>query len=304
MPIVLWPMILGTMSSEDLIVNFVPTGMVATREDHPGLPTTPDEIAGSVREACGLGITMVHLHARDAAGRSTLDPAMYAETIRAIRSFAPDLVVCVSLSGRGGAAIERRLAPLDLEGDAKPDMGSWTPGSLNFAREASVNSPGDVAALAARMRERGILPEIEIFDAGMINAVRYFERKGLLRAPHYANIILGNLFSAQADLLLAGALVRDLPAGTLWSMGGIGAAQLPANTMAIAAGGGIRVGLEDNLFWDAARTRRATNRELLERALEVAGRLGRGPMAPRELRERLGLAPGNGIHGLAGVAVA
>lgn len=293
-------MILAGVASGDMIVNFAPTGIVAARDEHPGLPVAPGEIAASVREACGLGITMVHLHARDDAGRPSLGPAIYAEIIRAIRSFAPDLVICVSLSGRREADISPRMAPLELEGDVKPDMGSFTPGSLNFPREASMNSPADLAALATAMRDRAILPEIEIFDSGMINAVRYFERKGLLRGPFYANIILGNLFSAQADLLQAGCLVRDLPPGTLWSMGGIGAAQLPANTFAIAAGGGVRVGLEDNLYLDAARSRRATNRELLERVLEIADRLGRSPMAPADLRRRLGLAPGHGRYGLGG----
>ncbi|HPA20004.1 MAG TPA: 3-keto-5-aminohexanoate cleavage protein [Verrucomicrobiae bacterium] len=287
------------MENGDLIVNFAPTGLAVNREDHAGVPLMPDEIAESVREACAVGITMVHLHARDVGGRPSHDPAIYAEIISAVRTFAPELVVCVSLSGRRESDIARRLAPLELDGDVKPDMGSFTPGSLNFAREASLNSPEDLVRLAEAMRDRLVLPEIEIFDSGMINAVRYFERKGLLRAPHYANIIHGNLYSAQADLLHAGCLVRDLPPGTLWSMGGIGAAQLPANMFAMAAGGGVRVGLEDNLFWDEARTRRATNRELLGRVVEIAVRLGRTPMAPAELRRRLGLAPGKGRYGLA-----
>lgn len=286
------------MEGRDLVLNFAPTGMVATRKDHGTLPLMPDEIAGAVREACGFGITLVHLHVRDADGRPSLEPAAYAETIRAIRSFAPELVICVSLSGRRGGDLAGRLAPLDLEGDVKPDMASFTPGSLNFAREASTNAPQDLMAMASAMRDRLVLPELELFDGGMVNAMRYFENKGLLRPPHYANIILGNLYSAQADLLHAGCMVRDLPAGTVWSMGGIGAAQLPANMLAIAAGGGVRVGLEDNLYWDTSRSRVATNRELLERVVEIAARLDRRPMAPAEFRRRLGLAPGHGRYGL------
>jgi 3-keto-5-aminohexanoate cleavage enzyme len=292
--------IVAPVEKADLVVNFAPTGLLSTAQDTPGVPLQPEEIAGAVCEACGLGITMVHLHARDAEGRPTLDPEIYARIISAVRSFAPDLVICVSLSGRREPDLARRFAPLELDGGVKPDMASLTPGSMNFAREVSINAPADVAALAERMQRQGVLPEIEIFDGGMINAVRYLERKGLLRPPHYANLILGNLFSAQADLLHAGCLVRDLPADTVWSMGGIGAAQLPANTLAIASGGGVRVGLEDNLFWDAARARRASNRELVERALEIAARLGRSPMPPAELRRRLGLAPGGGRFGLAG----
>lgn len=284
----------------DLVVNFVPTGVLPGREDHGGVPLQPEEIASAVRDALDVGVTMVHLHVRDAVGKPTLDAGIYARVIAAVRSFAPDLVICVSLSGRRERDLDRRLAPLELDGDLKPDMASLTPGSMNFARDVSINAPEDIAVLAGAMRRRGILPELEVFDAGMLNAVRYLERKGLLRAPHYANVILGNLFSAQADLFHAGNLVRDLPADTVWSMGGVGAAQLPANTFAIAAGGGVRVGLEDNLFWDAARTRRAGNRELVERVVEIAARLGRAPMPAAELRRRLGLASGCGRYGLAG----
>jgi len=164
-----------------------------------------------------------------------------------IREFAPDLVIGVSLSGRVFTEFEKRAEPLQLAGGLKPDMGSLTLSSLNFNRQASVNEPETIRNLAAEMKSRGIAPELEAFDAGMINYAKYLERKGLLVAPHYFNLLFGNIACAQADLLHAGMMVRDLPPRSYWSLAGIGAFQLPMNSVAIAMGGGVRVGLEDTL---------------------------------------------------------
>jgi len=282
----------------DLIVNFTPTGMIPTKEMTPHVPITPEEIVADVHRAIEIGITMVHLHVRDAASeQSTCSAAVYGEIIAGIRQFSPDLVICVSLSGRRVKEFEKRAEPLQLDGDRKPDMGSLTLSSLNFNREASVNTPEMIAQLAGEMKTRGILAELEAFDAGMINYAKYLEKKDLLKPPHYFNLLLGNVACAQADLLHVGIMIRDLPDHSYWSLAGIGDYQLFMNSIAIAAGGGVRVGLEDNIWFDTGRTRLASNGDLLRRIHCLAEANERKVMSPARLRELLNLQGGYGKYG-------
>jgi len=283
---------------DDLIVNFVPNGMIPTRDMTPHVPITPAEIAQDVHDAMEYGITMVHLHARDpSTGLPTHRAEIYGEIIERIRGFAPDLIICVSLSGRNVAEFEKRSEPLQLRGTVKPDMGSLTLSSMNFSGSASVNSPSTIQDLARLMQERGVLAELEAFDIGMINYAHYLARKGLIKPPHYCNLLLGNIACAQPDLLHLGILIRDLPERTFWSLTGIGDAQLSMNAVAIACGGGVRVGLEDNLWFDRNRTELARNIDLLRRIHTLAAASGRNIMKPPKLRELLGLEPGSGSYG-------
>ena len=282
----------------DLIINFTPTGMLPTKEMTPHVPITVTEIVEDVHRAVDIGITMVHLHARDEfTGEPTYKAEVYAEIIAGIRSFSRDLIVCVSLSGRTFKEFEQRAEPLQLDGDLKPDMGSLTLSSLNFNRISSMNSPEMIQGLANEMKSRGILPELEAFDAGMINYAKYLERKGMLQPPHYINLLLGNIACAQADLLHAGIMIRDLPENSFWSLAGIGNAQLMMNSLAIASGGGVRVGLEDNIWFDSKRTRLATNADLLRRIHRLAEANERAVLPPGELRRLLHLQEGHGKYG-------
>lgn len=284
--------------SNPFVFNLAPTGLIPTKAMNPSVPITTSEIVEQVLECAELGVNMVHLHARDpATGAHSSDPDHYAPIVTGIRHHAPELVICLSTSGRGGIGPERRAAVLDLADAARPDFASLTLSSLNFTHEASLNGPDTVQFLARRMGERGIRPELEVFDLGMANYLGYLLGRGLIAPPYYVNIILGGVATAQADLLHLGLLVRELPPRSLWSGGGMGHAQLTVNTLALAAGGGVRVGLEDNLWLDAGRTRLATNRALVERVLETATLLGRRPYTAGELRAVLGLgAIGQGRH--------
>ena len=201
------------------------------------------------------------------------------------------------MSGRAFTDFEKRAECLQLEGDVKPDMGSLTLSSLNFNQQPSMNSPEMIRALAVEMKDRGILAELEAFDAGMINYSKYLASKGLLEPPHYFNLILGNIACAQADLLHAGIMIRDLPPNSLWSLGGVGDCQLSVNAIAIARGGGVRVGLEDNIWYDPARTKLARNSDLIHRIHRLAEANERKIMTPAELRRHLNLEPGNGQFG-------
>ena len=281
-----------------VIVNFTPTGMIPTRAMTPFVPLGVAEIVEEVHRACEIGVTMIHLHARDPrTGEPAWRAEIYRDLIEGIRRFAPELVIGVSLSGRTAVDVEKRIDPLRLDGGLKPDLGSLTLSSVNFNHQASLNAPETIQRLAGEMRERGILPELEAFDTGMINYAAYLEHKGLLAPPHYFNLILGNISCAQADLLHVGVMVRDLPPRSLWSLGGIGDSQLPMNAVSIAMGGGVRVGLEDNIWLDRGRTKLAGNAELLQRVHAIATACDREIMPPGELRSLLHLERGNGCYG-------
>jgi len=282
----------------DLIINFSPTGMIPTKAMTPHVPVSIQEIVEDVHEAVEIGITMVHLHARDEqTGEPTYKADVYDKIISGIRKFSSDLIICVSLSGRTFSEFEKRAECLNLQGDVKPDMGSLTLSSLNFNKQASLNSPEIVQALAQEMKRCNILAELEAFDSGMINYAKYLESKGLLEAPHYFNLIVGNIACAQADLLHIGVMVRDLPPNSLWSLGGVGDYQLMVNSIAIAAGGGVRVGLEDEIWYDPARTKLARNSDLIRRIHNIAEADERKIMPPAELRRLLNLEDGHGRYG-------
>ena len=284
----------------DVVINFTPTGLIPTHAMTPHVPISPSEIARDVHKAMEIGITMVHLHARDeVTGEASYKAEVFGSIIEQIRQFSTELIICVSLSGRNVQSLEKRSEPLLLDGDLKPDMGSLTLGSANFSQQASVNSPETIKSLALMMQQRGILPELEAFDSGMINYAKYLIRKGLLEGPHYFNLLLGNIAGAQPDLLHLGVMIRDLPENSYWSAGGIGNAQLSSNSISIASGGGARVGLEDNIWLDPQRTRLASNAELLHRVHAMAEVNERRIMPPAKLRTLLGLQPGGGLYGRA-----
>jgi uncharacterized protein (DUF849 family) len=282
----------------NLIINFTPTGMIPSKEMTSYVPVSIQEIVEDVHQAVEIGITMVHLHARDLlTGEPSYEADIYEEMIEDIRRFAPDLVICVSLSGRTFQEFEKRSAPLKLKGKNKPDMGSLTLSSLNFNRESSINEPEMIQSLANEMKLHGILPELEAFDAGMINYARYLERKKLIEPPHYFNLILGNIACAPADLLHCGIMINDLPPNSYWSLGGVGDYQLKMNSLAIAIGGGVRIGLEDNIWYDKGRTQLARNQDLILRIHKIAEANERKIMSPIELRSLLNLESGKGNYG-------
>jgi 3-keto-5-aminohexanoate cleavage enzyme len=283
---------------DKVVINFTPTGMIPTKKITPYVPVSVSEIIEDVHQASELGITLVHLHARDAeTGEPTHRKEVYGEIIGGIRKYAPDLVICVSLSGRNVSELELRADPLNLEGNLKPDFGSLTLSSLNFNNSASQNSPKMVQDLAARMKQKGIVPELEAFDNGMVNYSKYLFKKNLISPPYYFNLLLGNIAGSQANLLHTGIMVNDLPEHSVWSLAGLGVDQLMMNSLSIAIGGGVRVGLEDNIWFDTKKTKLATNLELVKRIHAIANANDREIMTPQEFRKRMNLEPGNGKYG-------
>ncbi len=273
------------INNNKFILNFTPTGMIPTKEMTTYAPLTPDEIIKDVLNVAKLGVTMVHLHARDPlSGNPTYKKEIYERIIRGIRKKNKDIIFCVSTSGRDFNTFKQRSDCLDLVGDLKPDFASLTLSSLNFNKQASISSPDMIQSLAKKMMKKKIKPELEAFDLGMINYSKYLIRRGLLTPPHYFNLILGNIACAQADMLHLGLMVKELPDHSIWSVGGIGDSQLKMNILSIISGGGVRVGLEDNIWYDVQRTKLATNYSLVERVVSIAKVMGFEPYTPNEAR--------------------
>jgi 3-keto-5-aminohexanoate cleavage enzyme len=272
------------------VVNVCLTGVVPSKADNPHVPITPEEIAADCDRCMAQGASIFHVHARDDRGEPEWRTERFSEILGAIRARRPEAILCVTTSGRWVGEVEKRMAALDAE--PRPEMASLTLGSLNFKDQASVNDPATIERLARAMQGRGIVPELEIFEVGMARYASHLVAQGVLRPPLYANVLLGNVASAGVHPADLAAILRELPEGTMWCAGGIGRAQLPAATLGLLFGDGVRIGLEDNLRLPGDSP--ATNPDLVERIVQVGRLLGRQPIAPEELRARLRLtgAPG------------
>jgi uncharacterized protein (DUF849 family) len=279
----------GNEAMGELIINLCPTGMVPRKIDTPNVPIAPREIANDVHRCWNAGASIVHIHARNDDEDPTWRRERFSETISEIRAVAPSIVICVTTSGRDWSDFERRSEALGISGDCKPEMASLTLGSMNFPKSASVNAPGMIRDLAGEMLAQGIVPELEVFDVGMANFSARLAAEGVLQAPFYFNILLGSMGTADLSPINLGAILATLPKGATWALAGIGRFQLPANTMAIALGGHVRVGLEDNPHYDWRDRSEATNPRLVERIVRIAREMGREPAAPSEARSIIGL---------------
>lgn len=272
---------------KDLIINVAPTGMVPSKEMTPHVPLTPQEIAADVIACVNEGASIAHLHGRDEQGHPTSESRIVADIIERIRHEKPEVIITVTTSGRRAQEFEQRAQSLLLDGDLKPDMASLTLGSMNFATEASLNAPAMIMRLAEFMLEKDIKPELEVFDLGMIHFAHVLIEKGLLKPPYYFNLLLGNVATAQAKLLHLGMMVNELPEGAVWAVAGLGRFQHQANALGVVVADGVRVGLEDNLWFDDQRQRLATNLDLVRRVAQQATAMGRQVASAHSVRERL-----------------
>jgi uncharacterized protein (DUF849 family) len=273
-----------------LIVNAAITGMVPTKKDTKYIPLTVEEIIDDATACVDSGASIVHVHARDKDGAPTYEKEIYSDIITGIRERRPEVILCASTSGRVHNTFEKRSEVLELEGDAKPDMGSLTLGSLNFPKQASINQPDMIQDLATKMKDRGIVPELEAFETGMIQTAKILIKRGVLGKPFCFNLLLGSIYSAPGTLFDLAHMVKSLPPDVHWAAAGIGKFQLKMNFAAILIGGHVRVGLEDNIFYNQDNKELATNVMLIERVVNFAKEIGRPIATPRETRESLGMA--------------
>jgi 3-keto-5-aminohexanoate cleavage enzyme len=271
-----------------VIINAAITGMIPVKSETPYVPVSEDEIVLDAIACCKEGAAIIHLHVRDDNGKPCYRADKYGRIIRRIREEC-DVILCVSTSSRVFQEFEKRSEVLFLEGNEKPELASLTVGSFNFPTQASVNPPDIIFRLSELMLARGIKPEIEIFDSGMLNYARYLDKKLQLPKPLYLNLLFGALGGIPGRPEDMAYLVRSLPEDSVWSAAGIGLFQLPVNVMALVAGGNIRVGLEDNIYLDFKKKKFATNPQLIKRIVHVAGELQRDIATPDEARRILSI---------------
>lgn len=276
------------MLANKIFLNCCPTGMVPTKQMNPHVPLSIHEIIQEAIQLYRLGVSILHLHARDETGKPTWRKSVYQRIIAGIREVCPDVIICVTTSGRDWQDFTRRSEVLEITGDEKPDMASLTLGSLNFMHSASCNAPQMIEDLAKKMLDHDIKPEVEIFNPGMINQLQILIKKQLVQAPYYTNLIFGNIFTMQPDLALIAYCLERIPKPNVVALAGIGRFQFAVNQIALAINQGVRIGLEDNLYFDEEKNL-ATNLSLVKRLREICQISGKKIANAQEMRSLLNL---------------
>lgn len=271
---------------DKLIISVATTGSATSRAQTPYVPLTPEEIAEQALDCWRAGAAIVHIHVRDSEGRVTCDPARYQRVRELVEAAGSDLIV--NMSTGGGAGIvddEERIAPVRLG----PEIASFDAGSVNFGERVFINSPQFLDRLAREMRERGVKPEIECFDTGMIENAKRVIDAGLIEPPYWFQFVLGVRGGAPATVEQLAFMASQLPPESRWSVCAIGRYQLPMNVAAMVMGGHARTGLEDNIYY-SYRVLAEGNAPLVARLARIAAELGREIATPAEARELLGLS--------------
>lgn len=267
------------------IVTVATTGAWPTKEHNPAIPLTPKEIAEDVFECWQAGAAIAHLHMRDDQGRGTMDADRFAETVALIREKC-DIVLNLTTSGDLQATDETRMAHLVR---LRPELASYDAGTMNWMHNSVfMNTPQFLEKLGRTMTEIGVMPEIEVFDAGMFYNAQYYMKKGVIAAPGYFQFVLGAAGGMAATVENLVFLKGLLPADAQWSALGIGAGHLPILYAAIALGGNIRVGMEDNVFYAKERLAQS-NAEFVARAARLVKEADKQVATPDQARDRLGL---------------
>ncbi len=268
---------------EKLVVTVAPTGSIPSREQNPHVPLTPREIVEDCAACVEAGASVCHIHARDERGRPSGRLDLFREITEGLRR-RTDAIIQISTGGRAGSTLEERSRRLDL----RPEMASLTTGSVNFPEGVYANPRDLVEALASRMRELNIKPEMEIFDVSMVEGAAALVRQGLADAPLHFNFVLGLRGALPATIKNLLHLAETVPPGSTWTVSGIGRHQLPMAVHAILMGGHVRVGLEDNIYYRKGVP--ARNVDLVARVVRLARELGREVASPAEARSILGLS--------------
>jgi 3-keto-5-aminohexanoate cleavage enzyme len=271
--------------TKPLIISAALVGSWPTKDQNPGVPITEEEIAASAIDCAEAGAAIVHIHVRDDDGKVTGDLDRYARVQRLIRESDSDVIVNLSTSGGVGRATdEQRLGIAGL----RPDIASFDAGSLNFGQTVFLNPPAFLDRLAAELAKCHVKPEIECFEPGHVaNALRLID-EGKLTAPFWFQFVLGVRGGSPGTPAQLLHMLEMIPDGALWSVCGIGRAQLPLGMMAIAMGGHVRTGFEDNLFYHKGQLA-MSNAQLVARLVRLATEVGRPLASPNVARAMLGI---------------
>jgi 3-keto-5-aminohexanoate cleavage enzyme len=262
------------------------TGSRIMRDVAPYIPYTPEEITRSAVECWNAGAAVVHIHVRDPkTGLGTQDMDLFRQVVAPLRE-KTDLIICLTTSGIAGRnlPVQERLIPLEL----KPELASFDAGSINLGGGVFSNPPEFLDEAAKRMKEMGVKPEIEIFDLGMIvTALRMRDERKLMEPLHF-QFVMGSPWGAPATPKSLLHLYEHIPKDATWSATGIGKGHLPMSMMALIMGGHIRVGMEDNLYYDKGVLAKS-NAEFVDRIVRIARDYGREVASPSEARKILKL---------------
>lgn len=266
----------------DLIITAAINGAEVTRDDNPTLPLTPDEVGDEARRCEDAGASIVHLHGRHPDGTPTQDMDVFRAYFEAIRqrSF---IIVQFSTGGAVGMDVEERIEALAL----RPEMATLTTGTCNFGDDVFENTLPAIRLIAERQRQFGVVPEIEVFEAGMLDtAIRLVEKEGVLKGPLHVDFVLGVPGAMSGDPAHLDYLVSRLPEGWTWCVAGVGRHEFPLARKALEMGGHVRVGLEDNIYLEKGVLADGTH-SLVAKVAAMAAEVGRTPMTVDEARMAL-----------------
>ena len=286
------------------IITCAVTGAGDTTAKHPGVPVTPQQIADAAIEAAKAGAAVAHIHVRDPeTGKGSRDPELFKQVVDLVRSSDTDVVINLT-AGMGGDWVPSEedpalpgpgsdmIGPLERLAHVKdnlPEICSLDCGTLNFGNgnEIYISTPPYLRKMAELTKEWGVKPELEVFDLGHIRFAKAMVAEGLIAEPPMFQICLGIPWGADQDVDTMKVMKDQLPEGASWASFGISRMQMPMAAVAVAMGGNVRVGLEDNLYLD--RGVLASNGQLVERAVEIVQRMGATPATPAQAREKLAL---------------
>lgn len=279
------------MAKTKTIITIATTGAHPQKKDNPNVPMTPAEIAEDIYVCWRAGAAVAHMHMRDDAGNGSMDKEKFCQTVELLRSRHPDcnIVLNMTTSGALGITDEDRMAHIR---ELRPEMASFDCGSMNWLHTSVfLNHPQFLEQLGKNMQEWGIKPEIEAFDPGMIANAQYYLKKGVLKAPLHFQFCMGcanGIPGTMKNLIFMKETMEELCPGSTWSCFGVGRSAMTALYGAVALGGHIRVGMEDNVFYSKDKLA-DSNAQFVERACRVIEEFGNEVATPDEAREILGL---------------
>ena len=268
---------------EKLIITAAICGAEVTKAHNPAVPYTVEEMVREAKSAYDAGAAVIHVHVRTDDGTPTQDRERFREVMDAIKAQVPDAILIPSTGGATGMTPEERLQPTEL----MPEMATLDCGTCNFGDDIFVNDMPTMRAFGKRMLENNIKPEYECFEIGHLDTILTMAKKGLVPgAPMQFNFVLGVPGCAPATVENLAFLVNKIPAGSTWTVTGVGRGAWPMAAAGIIMGGNVRVGFEDNIYLERGR-KAASNGELVEKVAALAKLLGREIATPDEARDIL-----------------
>lgn len=270
---------------EKLIITAAICGAEVTKEMNPAVPYTVEECAREAKSAYDAGASVIHLHVRWDDGTPTQDRGRFKEVMDAIYKLCPDVIILPSTGGAVGMSNDERLQPVELN----PEMATLDCGTLNFGGdEIFENTENTIKYFATKMNERGIKPELEVFDKSMIDMVMRLHRKGYIHTPMHFDFVMGVNGGISGEIRDFCFLLGSIPPGSTYTVAGVGRYEFPLAMYSMLNGGHVRVGFEDNLYLSKGVLAKS-NGELVEKVVRLAGEFGREIATPADARRIMGL---------------